>query len=154
MLDKNKLQSIGEWATMLKESASGWSISAVSLLSSLGGLVYLTTENCEYTLIERMPKTIFKALFGLIKPPISSLILVRPLPKYKSLSIFFMLLKLPPFLHLLLSRFYSLHKVETMNKNYWRFFPLLTSVIFLKVLFSKGLEDISQNFIHKNQEAI
>ena len=70
----------------------------------------------------------------------------------------FLLLKIPPFLHLLLllSRVYSLHKVETTNKNYWRFFkmPLLMSVIFLKVCFLKGLEDMSQNFLCKDQEAI
>ena len=63
-----------------------------------------------------------------------------------------MLLKISPFLHLLLSRIYSLHKIEITNKNYWRFFkmPLLTSVIF----FPKGLEDMSLNFLHKDQEAI
>ena len=71
-------------------------------------------------------------------------------------SIFFMLLKIPPFLHLLLSRIYSPHKVETRNKNGWRFFkmPLPRSVIFLKIHFLKGLEDMSQNFLHKDREAI
>ena len=31
---------------------------------------------------------------------------------------------------------------------------LLTSVIFKKVYFLKGLEDMSQNFLHKDREAI
>ena len=57
-------------------------------------------------------------------------------------TIFFMLLKIPPFLHLLLSRVYNLHKVEIKNKNCWRFFemPLPRSVIFFLNLFSKGIE--------------
>ena len=32
--------------------------------------------------------------------------------------------------------------------------PVLRSVIFLKVRFLKGLEDMSQNFLHKDREAI
>ena len=112
-----------------------------------------TTKNCENTLIERTPKTILTTSFGLKKPP------RLLLPKYKKpsymVSIFFMLLKIPPFLHLL-SRVYSLHKVEIRNKNCWRFFkmPLPRSVIFLKICFLKGLEDMSLNFLHKDREAI
>ena len=71
------------------------------------------------------------------------------------ISIFFMLFKIPPFLHLLpfLSRVYSLHKVKIKNKDCWRFFkmPLTRSVIFLKIRF---LEDMSLNFFHKDREAI
>ena len=73
-------------------------------------------------------------------------------------SIFFMLLKIPRFLHLLLLllRIYSPHKVEIRNKTCWRIFkmPLLRSVILLKVHFLKGLEDMSQNFLHKDREHI
>ena len=109
-----------------------------------------------------MPKTIFKASFDWKKPPRSSFNTLKLLPKYKKpsymVSILFMLLKIPPFLHLLflLSCIYSLHKVETTNKNYWRFFkiPLHMSVIILKVHFLKGLEDRSQSFLHKDREAI
>ena len=90
------------------------------------------------------------------------LILLRLLSKYKKpsymVSIFFMLLKIPPFLHLflLLSRVYSLHKVKIINKNCWRFFKMLLprSVIFLKIRFPKGLQDMSLNFLHKDREAI
>ena len=66
-------------------------------------------------------------------------------------SVFFMLLKIPrPFLHLfLLSRVYSLHKVETTNKNYWR---LNAPTHVCDIL--KGLEDMSQNSLHKDREAI
>ena len=61
--------------------------------------------------------------------------------------------KIPPFLYLLLSHIYSLHEVETTNKNYWYSFkmPLPRSMIFR---FLKGLEDKSQNFLHKDREAI
>ena len=87
------------------------------------------------------------------------LVLLRLLPKYKKpsymVSTFFMLLKIPPFLHLLLllSRIYSPHKVKIRNKNCWRIF-LLRSVIFKKNCFLKGLEDMSLNFLHKDREAI
>ena len=87
------------------------------------------------------------------------LILLRLLPKYKKpsymVSIFFMLLKIPPFLYLL-SRIYSPHKVEIRDKNGWRFFkmPLPRSVIFFKIHFLKGLQDMSLNFLHKDREAI
>ena len=99
------------------------------------------TKNCENTLIECTPKTMFKASFSLKNWPDPLSIPQRLLLKYKKpsyvVSIFFMLLKILPFLHLLLSRVYNLHKVETTNKNYWCFFkmPLPTHVIFLKVLF-------------------
>ena len=54
-----------------------------------------------------------------------------------------MLLKITPFLHLLLlSHVYSLHKVENKNKNCCRFFEMAlpSSVIVLKIHFLKGLE--------------
>ena len=70
-------------------------------------------------------------------------------------SIFFMLLNIPPFLHLLLLllRIYGL---KLKNKSCWRFFkmPLPRSVIFLKICFLKGLQDMSLTFVHKDQEAI
>ena len=92
--------------------------------------------------------------------------LLRLLPKYKKprcrVSIFLLLLKKNPFLHLLLlllhllSRVYSLHEVETTNKNYWRIFKmsLPRSVICLQVHFLMRLEDMNQNFLHKDREAI
>ena len=78
-------------------------------------------------------------------------------------SIFFML-KIPPFLHLLLFvllfvllllllRIYSLHS-RIKNKYCWHFFkiPLPRSLIFLKICFLKGLEDMSLNFLHKDRK--
>ena len=64
-----------------------------------------------------------------------------------------MLLKIPPFLHLLLSSSFVHLEVEIKNKNCWCIFKmfLLRSVI---VRFLKGLEDMSLNFLHKDQEAI
>ena len=58
-----------------------------------------------------------------------------------------MLLKIPPFLHLLLSCVYSLHKVEIKNKN-------APTQVCEKIRFLKGLEDMSLNFLHKDREAI
>ena len=120
------------------------------------------TKNCENILIEHTPKTFFKASFGLKKLSISLFSTPKTIikiPWYKKpsymVSIFFML-KIPPFLHLLLSCIYSLHKVENKNIYYWRFFkmPLPRSVIFLKIRFLKELEDMSLNSLHKDQEAI
>ena len=60
---------------------------------------------------------------------------------------FFMLLKIPPILHLLDSRIYSQREVENKNKNYWLIvkMPLLRSVICLNVHFLMRIQDMAQN---------
>ena len=79
-------------------------------------------KNCENTPIERTPKTILTASFGLQKNHPDSLFNTpKTITKVKKpsyvVSIFFMLLKIPPFLHILLSSSSFAHLQSTQSQN-------------------------------------
>ena len=110
------------------------------------------TKNCENILLECTPKPS---------------LLLRLLPKYKKpsymVSIFFMLLKIPPFLYLLLlSHIYSPYKVEIRNNKltYYhlktrRCKPLLSTVIQCIIIVLNDVTNKSreQRFITKERIA-
>ena len=89
-------------------------------------------NNCENTLIECTPKNCLKASLGLKNHPYPLFNTPKTITEVANTTIFFFSFR----------AFYSLHKVEIMNKNHWCLFkmPLFTSVILLKVHFLKGLE--------------
>ena len=120
-------------------------------------------KKCENILIECTPKTIFKASFGLKKPPRSSFNTPK---KYKNLaiwylyfscckhhhfSIFFLLF----FFYFRVSIVYTKSKPSIKTTGLSFKMPLLTSVVCMfKYYFLKGLEDMSQHILHKDQETI